>query len=75
MYDLDPCFYGRASGRFLPTPHRIYTTTVHCGYWMLDARAPRSTHQIANITGVFQRNGRHLSVNADLCYEPRREGC
>lgn len=32
------------------------------------------TCQIENITCLSPRNGRHPSVNADLCYEPKREG-
>lgn len=49
--------------------------TMYIHYWMhtLD-HIPQHTHEIENMTRLSPWNGRHLSVNADLCYEPRREG-
>lgn len=53
------------------TLHRIDCITYIIGSMH---HRPQYTQQIENMTRLSPRNGRHLWVNADLYYEPRREG-
>lgn len=58
----------------LTAPHSMHYI-AHIHYCMQSLhRTPQHALEIENITRPSPWNDRHLSVNADLCYEPRREG-